>query len=29
LFVRHHQKGEFDQSLFENKLYVTRKAIRS
>ncbi len=29
LFVRHQQKGKFDQSLFENKLYVTRKAIRS
>ena len=29
LFVSHQQKGKFDQNLFENKLYVTRKAIRS
>ena len=29
LFLGHQQKGEFDQNLFENKLYITRKAIRS
>ncbi len=29
LFVSPHQKGKFNQNLFENKLYVTRKAIRS
>ncbi len=29
LFVGHKQKGKFNQNLFENKLYVTRKAIRS
>ena len=29
LFVSHKQKGKFNQNLFENKLYVTRKAIRS
>ncbi len=29
LFVSHKQKGKFNQNHFENKLYVTRKAIRS
>ena len=29
LFVSPLQKGKFNQNLFENKLYVTRKAIRS
>ncbi|GIT73060.1 MAG: hypothetical protein Ct9H300mP28_28740 [Pseudomonadota bacterium] len=29
LFVSHQKKGEIRSNLFENKLYVTRKAIRS